>query len=54
VQDNFFPIKPMVHVLIALKTISYLQANNDVVRAGRIQTSYLQAKFFPFKPMLQS
>ena len=39
VQYKFFPIKPMFHVLIALKTISYLQANNDGIRAGRIPTS---------------
>jgi hypothetical protein len=36
----------MLHVLIALKTILYLQANNDVIGAGQILTSYLQAKFF--------
>ena len=40
----------MLHVLIALKTISYLQANNDVIRAGRIPTDVVIAgQFFFFQ-----
>jgi hypothetical protein len=42
----FFSFKPILYVLIALKTFSDVQANNNVICAGKTPTWYVQSNFF--------
>jgi hypothetical protein len=50
----FFPFKPILYVLIALKPFSDVQANNDVICAGKTPTWYVQSNFFSFDATLHA